>query len=110
MAAVEGVGGVLAPDSAAAGEGVVHELPGLSIFTEVIQGRVNWPAEARVSGWSSPRSRRRRLSTSSPSSRDCGKSPSIHQIHDELGGRGEGVGVVLAKDAAAPGQRSRPVS
>ena len=57
-----------------------------------------------MSGWSSPRTRRRRARVSSSSSRAAWYSPSRTQVDGEVAGRGQGVGVVLAEHPAAAGQ------
>ncbi len=58
----EGVGVVLAQDPAAAGEGVLVEVAGPLRSSPNAAGRRRgcWPS-SRVSGWSSPRTRRRRV-------------------------------------------------
>ena len=54
-------------------------------------------------GWSSPSTRRRRARVSSPSSRATWPADPL-QAEGEVVGGGQGVGVVLAQDAAAAGQ------
>ena len=62
---------VLAEDSAAAGEGVVQEPPGLLIVTQRPQERAEDQAEPSVTGWSSPRIRWLRVKVSFWSCRAC---------------------------------------
>ena len=71
----QGVGVVLAQDAAAAGQGVFAQLPGRLVLLTARRLMARPWAEARVSGWSSPRTRRRRARVSSPSSRAAWYSP-----------------------------------
>ena len=61
----EGLGVVLAEDPAAAGQGVLVEVAGLLVLAERVQVMARLLAEMRVSGWSSPRTRRERARVSS---------------------------------------------
>ena len=72
----EGVGVVVAQDPAAAGEGVLVEGAGLLVVAQRAQVAARLLAEVRVSGWSSPRTRRRRVRVSSSRVRACWYSPS----------------------------------
>ena len=62
------------------------------------------PGRVRVSGWSSPRIRRLRVRVSFCELPGLLIVTQVPQEQAELAGRGEGVGVVLAEDAAPPAQ------
>jgi hypothetical protein len=63
---------VIAPDPAAANDCVFGELAGLVVLPKFPQTATRLLAESRLlSGWSSPRIRRRRVRVSSPSRRAC---------------------------------------
>ena len=62
------------------------------------------PAEARVSGWSSPSTRRRRARVSSSRSRAACILAQAAQVGGEVAGGAQRVGVVVAQHAAAAGQ------
>ena len=101
----EGVGVVLAQDPAAAGEGVLVERRGPAACSPSrARPTARLLAEARVSGWSSPRTRRRRVRVSSSSVAGLLVLAQRAQVDGEVVGRGEGVGVVVAQDPAAAGE------
>ena len=95
---------VITQHPAAPGQGVLVECAGLLISPSSRRSAASLLAEVRVSGWSSPSTRRRRVRVSFWSWRACWCSPS------DRGGRGRGgwlsecVGVVLAQHPAEAGE------
>ena len=97
----QGVGVVLAEDPAAAGQGVLVQVAGGLHLPLPCRSPARFLAERKVSGWSSPRTRRRRSRVSWSRSRAACTSPSSRRSAARLAGGGQGVGVVLAQDPAA---------
>ena len=80
----KGKGVVVTEDSALPAQRLFLEFPGLRVVPSPTRSWASWLAEVRVSEWSSPRMRRRRVSVSSSSERARWWSPSHHRFSARL--------------------------